>query len=103
VQYADFPKENLAPVLTADTVHRPRSGNQPLAAKELARLFESNEDTVRKNLLRCPQQPGLLGWHTGLNPEVESLLVWMLVDAFHEEKSDDTEGVLEDCQGATKF
>jgi hypothetical protein len=59
----------------------------PLDAKELATLFELNECTVRKNLLRDSKQPGSLGRHTALNPEVESSLVPMLLDAFHEEKA----------------
>jgi hypothetical protein len=50
-------------------------------------LFELNKRTVRKNLLHGPQQPGPLGRHTALNPEVESSLMRMLLDAFHEEKA----------------
>jgi hypothetical protein len=59
----------------------------PLGTKDLATLVEFNERTVRKNLLHVPQQPVPLARHTALNPEVESSLVRMLLDPFHEEKA----------------
>jgi hypothetical protein len=59
----------------------------PLGTKDLATLFELNERTVRKNLLPGLQQQGPLGPHTAFNPEVESSLVRMLLDVFHEVKA----------------
>jgi hypothetical protein len=61
--------------------------HHPLGTKDLATLFELNERTVRNSLLHGRQQPGPLGRHAALNAEVESSLVWMLLDAFHEEKA----------------
>jgi hypothetical protein len=61
--------------------------NHPFGTKDLITLFELNERPVRKNFLHDPQQPGPLGRHAALNPEVESSLVQMLLDAFHEKKA----------------
>jgi hypothetical protein len=66
---------------------RQRISKSPLGTKDIAMLFESNKRTVRKNLLPGPQQQGPLGRHTAFNPEVESSLVRMLLDPFHEEKA----------------
>jgi hypothetical protein len=60
--------------------------SHPVAPQQLATLFELNERRVRKNLLHGPEQPGPLGRHVALDTEIELSLVWMLVDAFHEQK-----------------
>jgi hypothetical protein len=49
--------------------------------------FQKNECTVRKDLQQGPQEPSPLGRHAALTPEVESSLVAMLRDAFHEYKA----------------
>jgi hypothetical protein len=61
--------------------------DHPVSPQEIATLFELNERTVRKNLLHGPQQPGPLGRHVALDGEIELSLVWMPLDAFHEQKA----------------
>jgi hypothetical protein len=61
--------------------------DHPLRTADLAVLFEFNERTVRKNLARGPQEPGPLGRHAALTPEVEASLVEMLLEAFASGKS----------------
>jgi hypothetical protein len=64
-----------------------KSLHHPIEARELATLFELNERTARKILLHSPEQPDPLGRYMALNSEVESSLVLMLLDAFHEAKA----------------